>query len=290
MLRLKPGMRVLEIGSGWGACALYPAREHGCQVVSVTISQRQHEAATRRVKDAGLERLIDIRLQDYRDIRGQFDRLISIEMIEAVGAEYLGLFLRTLQQTADFRRIDGAAGHHDYRSGVSRAPSRGLTSSSATFSRADSCLQSKPFWARCATVPTCAFCAWMTSGVITCARCDCGRMPCAGIGTQHESLATPGNFFACMSSISATARRDLRSGPLVTRKCCWPNRRQASRVLRRNPRPRWERGHPVLGEGGQALAASMRSTVETDGWQGGSSKQERGKRFCPYEMGIMYIM
>ncbi len=92
MLRLKPGMRVLEIGSGWGACALYLAREHGCQVVSVTISQRQHEAATRRVKDAGLERLIDIRLQDYRDIRGQFDRLISIEMIEAVGAEYLGLF------------------------------------------------------------------------------------------------------------------------------------------------------------------------------------------------------
>ena len=92
MLQLKPGMRVLEIGSGWGACALYLAREHGCQVVSVTISQRQHEAASRRVKDAGLERLIDIRLQDYRDIRGQFDRLISIEMIEAVGAEYLGLF------------------------------------------------------------------------------------------------------------------------------------------------------------------------------------------------------
>ena len=98
MLQLKPGMRVLEIGSGWGACALYLAREHGCQVVSVTISERQHEEATRRVKDAGLEQLIEIRLQDYRDISGQFDRLISIEMIEAVGAQYLGLFLERCSQ------------------------------------------------------------------------------------------------------------------------------------------------------------------------------------------------
>ena len=98
MLQLKPGMRVLEIGSGWGACALYLAREHSCQVVSVTISERQHEEATRRVEDAGLEGLIDIRLQDYRDIRGQFDRLISIEMIEAVGTEFLGLFLERCSQ------------------------------------------------------------------------------------------------------------------------------------------------------------------------------------------------
>ena len=98
MLQLKPGMRVLEIGSGWGACALYMAREHGCQVVSVTISERQHEEAARQVKDAGLERLIEIRLQDYRDIRGQFDRLISIEMIEAVGAEFLGLFFKRCSQ------------------------------------------------------------------------------------------------------------------------------------------------------------------------------------------------
>ena len=98
MLQLKPGMRVLEIGGGWGACALYLAREHGCQVVSVTISERQHEETARRVKEAGLEQLIEIRLQDYRDIRGQFDRLISIEMIEAVGAQYLGLFLERCSQ------------------------------------------------------------------------------------------------------------------------------------------------------------------------------------------------
>lgn len=92
MLRLKPGMRVLEIGSGWGACAIHLARKHGCKVVSITISERQLTEARRRVKAAGLEEDVEIRLQDYRDIRGQFDRLISIEMIEAVGAQYLRLF------------------------------------------------------------------------------------------------------------------------------------------------------------------------------------------------------
>ncbi len=92
MLRLESGMRVLEIGSGWGACAIHLAREHGCKVVSITISEQQHAEATRRVKVEGLKDLVEIRLQDYRDIRGQFDRLISIEMIEAVGAQYLGLF------------------------------------------------------------------------------------------------------------------------------------------------------------------------------------------------------
>ncbi len=92
MLQLKPGLKVLEIGGGWGACAIHMARKYGCKVVSVTISRRQHAEATRRVKAAGLAERVEIRLQDYRDIPGQFDRVISIEMIEAVGAQYLGLF------------------------------------------------------------------------------------------------------------------------------------------------------------------------------------------------------
>ena len=92
MLQLKPGLRVLEIGSGWGACAIHMARNYGCRVVSITISERQHAEAVSRVKDAGLEDLVEIRMQDYRDTGGQFDRLISIEMIEAVGAQYLDLF------------------------------------------------------------------------------------------------------------------------------------------------------------------------------------------------------
>ena len=92
MLQLRPGLRVLEVGSGWGACAVHMARKYGCNVVSVTISEQQHAEATQRVRAAGLEDRVEIRMQDYRDIRGQFDRLISIEMIEAVGAQYLGLF------------------------------------------------------------------------------------------------------------------------------------------------------------------------------------------------------
>ena len=94
MLQLKPGLRVLEIGSGWGACAIHMARKYGCRVVSITISEQQHAEAVRRVKAAGLEEQVEIRMQDYRDVGGKFDRLISIEMIEAVGAEYLDLFFR----------------------------------------------------------------------------------------------------------------------------------------------------------------------------------------------------
>lgn len=92
MLQLKPGLQVLEIGSGWGACAIHMARKYGCRVVSITISERQQAEAVQRVKAAGLEDLVEIRMQDYRDTGGQFDRLLSIEMIEAVGAQYLDLF------------------------------------------------------------------------------------------------------------------------------------------------------------------------------------------------------
>ncbi len=104
MLRLKPGLRVLEIGSGWGACAIHMARKYGCNVVSITISERQHAEAVRRVEAAGLEDRVEIRKQDYRDVPGQFDRLISIEMIEAVGAQYLDLFLN---RCSDLLKPDG---------------------------------------------------------------------------------------------------------------------------------------------------------------------------------------
>ncbi|WP_446830103.1 class I SAM-dependent methyltransferase [Candidatus Foliamicus sp.] len=106
MLALEPGMRVLEIGSGWGACAIHLAREYGCRVVSITISQRQFAEASRRIKAAGVSDLVELRLQDYRDVKGRFDRLISIEMIEAVGAQYLDLyFQRCSELLADDGRM-----------------------------------------------------------------------------------------------------------------------------------------------------------------------------------------
>lgn len=80
---------VLEIGSGWGSCAIRLAERTGCRVTSVTLSEQQAEEARRRVKAAGLSDRVEIRLQDYRDVPETYDHAISIEMIEAVGHEYL---------------------------------------------------------------------------------------------------------------------------------------------------------------------------------------------------------
>jgi cyclopropane-fatty-acyl-phospholipid synthase len=91
---LAPGMHVLEIGSGWGGFAVYAAGELGCRVTSITISKEQHALATERVHAAGLDGLVDIQLRDYRDIEGTYDAIVSIEMLEAVGAEYLATFFQ----------------------------------------------------------------------------------------------------------------------------------------------------------------------------------------------------
>ncbi|MBX3114152.1 MAG: class I SAM-dependent methyltransferase [Fimbriimonadaceae bacterium] len=84
-LDLKPGMSVVEIGSGWGSFAIFAAREYGCNVVSVTLSAEQCKEANKRIAAAGLEHLAEVRLMDYRDLTGKYDRLVSIEMIEAIG-------------------------------------------------------------------------------------------------------------------------------------------------------------------------------------------------------------
>ncbi len=88
-LRLQPSDEVLEIGSGWGGFAMHAARTYGCRVTTVTISQAQHDEAKARIAAAGLADRIDLRLTDYRDLRGQFDKIASIEMLEAVGDKYL---------------------------------------------------------------------------------------------------------------------------------------------------------------------------------------------------------
>ncbi|MEP7211193.1 MAG: cyclopropane-fatty-acyl-phospholipid synthase family protein [Alphaproteobacteria bacterium] len=87
-LNLKPGSRLLEIGSGWGGFAEYAAKSHGAIVTSVTISDAQHAYAVERIAKAGLADKVDIQLRDYRDITGEFDAVASIEMFEAVGEKY----------------------------------------------------------------------------------------------------------------------------------------------------------------------------------------------------------
>jgi cyclopropane-fatty-acyl-phospholipid synthase len=89
---LGPGDRVVEIGTGWGSFAVHAARTRGCHVTTTTISRAQHDVAVERVRAAGVEHLVDVRRLDYRALRGTFDKLVSIEMIEAVGHKDFGTF------------------------------------------------------------------------------------------------------------------------------------------------------------------------------------------------------
>jgi len=91
---LQPGDHLLEIGTGWGALALHAARHYGCRVTTTTISREQHALAGRRIDDAGLGERITLRLDDYRDLDGRYDKLVSVEMIEAVGHQYFDTFFR----------------------------------------------------------------------------------------------------------------------------------------------------------------------------------------------------
>ncbi len=93
-LELGPEDHLLEIGTGWGALALHAAREYGCKVTTTTISKEQHDLAAQRIAEAGLGDRIELLFEDYRRLEGQYDKLVSVEMIEAVGANYYPEFFR----------------------------------------------------------------------------------------------------------------------------------------------------------------------------------------------------
>lgn len=89
---IQPEHHILEIGSGWGGLAIEAVKSTGCRVTTITLSQEQLELARERVAAAGMSDRIEVRLIDYRDMSGQFDRIVSVEMLEAVGHEYFGTF------------------------------------------------------------------------------------------------------------------------------------------------------------------------------------------------------
>ncbi len=94
-LALNADDHLLEIGTGWGGFAMHAASRYGCRVTTTTISKQQYDMAVRRIADAGLAERITVLLTDYRDLTGQYSKLVSVEMIEAVGAEYYEGFFRT---------------------------------------------------------------------------------------------------------------------------------------------------------------------------------------------------
>jgi cyclopropane-fatty-acyl-phospholipid synthase len=105
-IELSPDDHLLEVGTGWGGMAIHAASRFGCRVTTTTISREQHDLAVARVRDAGLSDRITVLLEDYRGLRGSYDKLVSIEMIEAVGAQYFDTYFAQLGRLL---RSDGLA-------------------------------------------------------------------------------------------------------------------------------------------------------------------------------------
>ena len=100
---IRPGQHVLEVGSGWGGFAIHAATEYGCRVTGITISEAQLRLARSRARAAGVDHLVEFQLRDYRDVVDRYDAIVSIEMLEAVGADHLPDFFRA----CDAALVDG---------------------------------------------------------------------------------------------------------------------------------------------------------------------------------------
>ena len=98
LARIRPGDHVLEIGCGWGGFCTWAARNLDCRVTAITISREQYAYCRKRLQDEGLEDRVDLRLQDYRDLDGQYDAIVSIEMLEAVGEAYWPTYFSQLRE------------------------------------------------------------------------------------------------------------------------------------------------------------------------------------------------
>lgn len=120
-LLLQPGMRVLDIGCGWGGMALTLARDHGAKVLGVTLSKEQHKVATERARAEGLEDRVEFRLIDYRKVGGEFDRIVSVGMFEHVGVPHYREYFRHVH---DMLTEDGVALIHT----IGRVTPPGVTS------------------------------------------------------------------------------------------------------------------------------------------------------------------
>lgn len=153
-LQLKPGDRVIEIGTGWGGFAVYAAQHYGCHVTTTTISREQYALATERVARAGLQDRVTVLLKDYRDLDGAYDKLVSIEMIEAIGAQYLDTYFATLTRLlkpeglALLQAITIEDERYEQR-GAAWTTSNASCSPAASFPRCTPCCVQRPAAATC---------------------------------------------------------------------------------------------------------------------------------------------
>jgi cyclopropane-fatty-acyl-phospholipid synthase len=131
---------LLEIGSGWGALAIHAARLYGCRVTTTTISAEQHRLATSGFAPRASTDRVEVLLRDYRDLEGQYDKLVSVEMIEAVGHEYLDEYFRVCSERLApdgvmlLQAITIADQHHESTARASTS-SRSTSSRGAAFRR-----------------------------------------------------------------------------------------------------------------------------------------------------------
>ena len=104
-LQLQPSDHLVEVGTGWGGFALHAAKHYGCRITTTTISKRQFELASQRIRAAGLDNQVTVLLEDYRDLTGTFDKLVSIEMIEAVGWEHYDTYFKSCSELLNDRGL-----------------------------------------------------------------------------------------------------------------------------------------------------------------------------------------
>jgi cyclopropane-fatty-acyl-phospholipid synthase len=107
LMKINEKDHVLEIGCGWGGFAVFAAKKYGCKITGITISKEQYEFAKKRIKKVGLENQIEILMKDYRDLEGKFDKVVSIEMIEAVGHRYFKSYFGKINQVLSEKGVLG---------------------------------------------------------------------------------------------------------------------------------------------------------------------------------------
>jgi len=218
-LALEPADHLLEIGTGWGGLAIHAARNYGCRVTTTTISRAQHDYAREQIERAGLADRVTLLFEDYRNLSGQYDKLASVEMVEAVGAPYLDTYLA---KCAALLRNTGAML-------LRRSPSRTSTttrscaasiSSSATYFPAASSPRSAPSPIRSAGSPTSRSSTCRTSARITRARWRCGARISSSTSPRCASSDSTTTSCACGSSTCAAARARLRNARSAMRRYC----------------------------------------------------------------------